>query len=39
MQTLGYIAAAALALVVVAAGAYTIAGLPDMRRYMKMKRM
>jgi hypothetical protein len=39
MQTLGYITAAALAVGVVAVGVGAIAGLPDLRRYVEMKRM
>jgi hypothetical protein len=39
MQTLGYITAAALAVGVVAAGVAAVAGLPDLRRYVEMKKM
>jgi hypothetical protein len=39
MQTLGYVAAAAIAVGVVAAGAVVVMGLSDMRRYVRIKRM
>ncbi len=39
MQTLGYITAGTLAVAAAAAVVVAVAALPDMRRYMKIKRM
>jgi hypothetical protein len=39
METLGYVAAVAIAAGFVAAGAVAVMGLSDMRRYVRIKRM
>jgi hypothetical protein len=39
MVTLGYVAAVAIAVGVVAAGAVAVMGLSDVRRYVRIKRM
>ena len=39
MVTLGYIAAVAIAVGVVAAGAVAVMGLSDARRYVRIRRM
>jgi hypothetical protein len=39
MMTLGYVAAAAIAVGVLAAGAVAVMGFSDMRRYVRIKRM
>jgi hypothetical protein len=39
MQMLGYATATAIVLAIAAAGVATVAALPDVQRYVKMKRM
>jgi hypothetical protein len=39
METLGYVAAAAIAVGVVAAATVAVMGFSDMRRYVRIKRM
>jgi hypothetical protein len=39
MQTLGWVTAIAAAVAVLAAGVVVALGLPDMRRYLRMRRM
>jgi len=39
MQTLGWVTAIAAAVAAVAAVVVVVLGLPDMRRYLKMRRM
>jgi hypothetical protein len=39
MHTLGYITTAALVVAAAAAGLVVVSALPDMRRYVKIKRM
>lgn len=39
MVTLGYVAAVAIAVGVVAAGAVAVMGASDIRRYLRIKRM
>jgi len=39
MMTLGYVAATAIAVGVVAAGVVAVMGISDIRRYVRIKRM